>query len=791
MKHHAHAHAHAHRPPLTTPRAIDPVCGMTVDPSAPKGGSAVHGGETFHFCSARCRAKFVAEPARYLARASVPAASSAAPPAPTGQADLREYTCPMHPEIVQVGPGACPICGMALEPREVTADEAENPELRDMSRRLWLSAALTLPTFALAMSDLLPGQPVQAVIPPATGNLLQLALSAPVVLWGGWPFFERGWASVVSRHLNMFTLIALGTAAAFGFSVVATLAPGILPHGLHRGGAPHVYFEAAAVIVTLVLVGQVLELRARHATSSAIRALLGLAPKTARRLRPDGGEEDVPLDAVVPGDRLRVRPHERVPVDGVVLEGRSAVDESSVTGEPLPAEKVAGAPLTGGTLNGTGALVMEARKVGRETLLARIVQLVSEAQRSRAPVQRLADRVSSVFVPAVVAAAALTAIVWSLFGPEPRLAYALVNAVAVLIIACPCALGLATPMSVMVGTGRGAQAGVLFRDAQALELLAKVDTLVLDKTGTLTEGRPVLSAVETAGRWGEARLLALAAGLERASEHPLAAAIVAGAGARGVVVARAEGFESFTGEGVVGAVDGHRVALGNEALLARLGVDAGPLAARAAALRAEGQTVVLVAIDGEAAGLLAVADPVKPSAASALRALREAGLRIVMATGDARATAEAVARRLGIDEVHAGVLPHEKGALVARLKAEGRRVAMAGDGANDAPALALADVGVAMGTGTDVALHTAAVTLVKGDLEGIVRARRLSAAVLRNVRQNLAFAFGYNALGVPLAAGLAFPFTGVLVGPMLASAAMAFSSVSVIGNALRLGRARL
>ncbi|MFO0584361.1 MAG: heavy metal translocating P-type ATPase [Anaeromyxobacter sp.] len=792
MTHAAHAHAHPH---VNPPRAIDPVCGMTVDPSAPKGGSAVHGGETFHFCSDRCRTRFVAEPGKYLAPEPAPA-----PPPADGPADTREYTCPMHPEIVQVGPGACPLCGMALEPREVTADEAENPELRDMTRRLWVSAALTIPTFLLAMSDLVPGQPVQALIPPRAGNLLQLALSAPVVLWGGWPFFERGWASVVSRHLNMFTLIALGTAAAFGFSVVATLAPGILPHGLHRDGAPQdhatlhahaVYFEAAAVIVTLVLVGQVLELRARHATSSAIRALLGLAPKTARRLRPDGGEEDVPLDAVVPGNRLRIRPHERVPVDGVVLEGRSAVDESSVTGEPLPAEKVAGAPLTGGTLNGTGALVMEARKVGRETLLARIVQLVSEAQRSRAPVQRLADRVSSVFVPAVVAAAALTAIVWGLFGPEPRLAYALVNAVAVLIIACPCALGLATPMSVMVGTGRGAQAGVLFRDAQALELLAKVDTLVLDKTGTLTEGRPSVSTVEAAGRWHPARLLALAAGLERASEHPLAAAIVSGAEARGVIVPRAEGFESFTGEGVVGAVDGHRVALGNEALLARLGVEAGPLAARAEALRAEGQTVVLVAIGGEAAGLLGVADPVKTGAAPALQALREAGLRIVMATGDARATAEAVARRLGIDEVHAGVLPHEKGALVARLRAEGRRVAMAGDGANDAPALALADVGIAMGTGTDVALHTAAVTLVKGDLSGIVRARRLSAAVRRNVRQNLAFAFGYNALGVPLAAGLAFPFTGVLVGPMLASAAMAFSSVSVIGNALRLGRIRL
>jgi len=778
---HAHAHHLAHPSPGSV---IDPVCGMSVDPAAPRGGSARHGDRTFHFCSGRCREKFVSNPEAYLAPKPPPQPAATA-------ADTREYTCPMHPEVVQIGPGSCPLCGMALEPREVSADEAESPELRDMTRRLAVSAALTAPTFLLAMSDLLPGQPVQALLSPRAGAFVQLLLSTPVVLWGGWPFFQRGWASVVSRHLNMFTLIALGTAAAFGFSVVATLAPGLLPHGLAHGGAPHVYFEAAAVIVTLVLVGQVLELRARHATSSAIRALLGLAPKTARRLRPDGGEEDVAVEEVVPGDRLRIRPHERIPVDGEVLEGRSAVDESSVTGEPVPAEKAPGSPVTGGTLNGTGALVVAARRVGRETLLARIVALVSEAQRSRAPVQRLADRVSSVFVPAVVAASALTAIAWGFFGPEPRLAYALVNGVAVLVIACPCALGLATPMSVMVGTGRGARAGVLFRDAQALELLARVDTLVVDKTGTLTEGKPALSAVVSLGDRHEARLLALAAGLERASEHPLAAAVLSGAEARGVVVPRAEGFESFTGEGVTGRVDGHRVALGNEALLARLGVDGAALAARAAALRAGGQTAVLVAIDGRAAGLLAVADPVKPSAAAALDALRASGVRIVMATGDARATAEAVARSLGIEEVHAGLLPHEKHALVARLKAAGRKVAMAGDGANDAPALALADVGIAMGTGTDVALQSAAVTLVKGDLAGLLRARRLSAAVMGNIRQNLFFAFAYNVLGVPLAAGLAYPFTGVLVGPMLASAAMAFSSVSVIANALRLRSARL
>jgi len=758
----------------------DPVCGMTVDPATAKGGSAVHGGVTFHFCSAGCRAKFVADPQRWLAPAPAP-----------DPADTREYTCPMHPEVVQIGPGSCPLCGMALEPREASADDLENPELRDMTRRFVVAAALTAPTALLAMSDLLPGQPVQALVSPRLGAFAQLLLSAPVVLWAGWPFFQRGWVSVVTRHLNMFTLIALGTSAAFGFSVFATLAPGLLPHGLGHGGAPPVYFEAAAVIVTLVLLGQVLELRARHATSASIRALLGLAPKTARRIAGDGSEADVPLEHVVPGDRLRVRPHERVPVDGVVLEGRSAVDESMVTGEPLPAEKVAGAAVTGGTLNGTGALVMEARKVGRETLLARIVQMVTEAQRSRAPLQRLADVVSSWFVPAVVVVSALTAIVWGFFGPEPRLAYALVNAVAVLIIACPCALGLATPMSIMVGTGRGAQAGVLVRDAEALEALGKVDTLVVDKTGTLTEGKPALAAIVARGALSEARVLALAAALEKASEHPLAAAVVAGAEARGVVVPAADGFESHTGLGVTGAVEGHRVALGNAALLARLGVDASAVEAEASRLAGEGQTVVLVAVDGALAGLLGVADPVKPSAAEAARELARAGVRIVMATGDGLATAQAVARRLGIAEVHAGLLPDAKRDLVARLRAEGRNVAMAGDGANDAPALALADVGIAMGTGTDVAMHTAGITLVKGDLRGILRARRLSQEVVRNIRQNLFFAFVYNALGVPLAAGVAYPFFGLLVGPMFASAAMAFSSVSVVASALRLRRVRL
>jgi Cu+-exporting ATPase len=754
-----------------------------VDPASARGGSAVHEGATFHFCSAGCRQKFLADPERWLHPAPAPA-SDAEP------GDGREFTCPMHPEVVQLGPGSCPLCGMALEPREASAGDAENPELRDMTRRLVVSAALAAPTFLLAMSDLLPGRPVQAVLSPRAGAFVQLLLSAPVVLWGGLPFFRRGWTSVVTRHLNMFTLIAVGTAAAFGFSVFATLFPGALPGAHLHGGGPPVYFEAAAVIVTLVLLGQVLELRARHATSAAIRALLGLAPRTARRLAPDGAEHDVPLELVVAGDRLRVRPHERVPVDGAVVEGRSAVDESMVTGEPVPVEKVAGSSVTGGTLNGTGALVMEARRVGRETLLARIVAMVTEAQRSRAPVQRLVDLVSSWFVPAVLVVSALTAIVWGFFGPEPRVAYALVNAVAVLIIACPCALGLATPMSVMVGTGRGAQAGVLVRDAEALEVLGKVDTLVVDKTGTLTEGKPALATVVPAGR-PEAQVLSLAAALERASEHPLAAAVLSGAAARRVEVPAAERFESFTGLGVTGLVEGREVAIGNAALLERLGVDGALLAAEAARLAGLGQTVIHVAVDGAIAGLLGVVDPVKPSAAEAVRALAGAGVRVVMATGDAGPTAAAVARQLGIAEVHAGLLPAGKRDLVERLRLEGRTVAMAGDGANDAPALALAHVGIAMGTGTDVAMHSAGITLVKGDLRGILRARRLSAAVMRNIRENLFFAFVYNALGVPLAAGLAYPFAGVLVGPMLASAAMAFSSVSVIANALRLRRVRL
>lgn len=701
-----------------------------------------------------------------------------------------EWTCPMHPEIARDGPGACPICGMALEPRTVTSEE-HNPELEDMTRRFWWSAAITVPILAFMVSEFLPGHPLHALVPHGWLNWILLALATPVVLWGSWPFFVRGWASVVNRHLNMFTLIALGVGAAYSYSVVATLAPGLFPDSFRMMGEVAVYFEPAAVIVVLVLLGQVLELRARSQTSTAIRNLLGLAPKTARRIGVDGSDQDVPLEQVQVGERLRVRPGERVPVDGVVVEGATTIDESMVTGEPIPVEKTSDATVTGGTVNGTGTFVMEARRVGSDTLLAQIVRMVSEAQRSRAPIQRLADQVSGWFVPIVIVIAVATFIVWSQYGPEPRFAHALVNAVAVLIIACPCALGLATPMSIMVGTGRGAQAGVLIRNAEALEVLERVTTVVVDKTGTLTEGKPKLMTVEPQPGIDERTLLRLAASLEHVSEHPLAAAIVAGGRDRGVPLEESRDFQSITGKGVIGTVDGRRVAIGNLRHLEDLGVETGTLRERADALRREGQTVMFVAVDGKPAGLLGVADPIKPTTPEAIQALHREGLKVVMLTGDNRTTAEAVARAVGIDRVEADVLPDQKAAVIKRLQAAGERVAMAGDGINDAPALAAADVGIAMGTGTDVAMESAGVTLVKGDLRGIVRARRLSRVTMSNIRQNLFFAFIYNVLGVPVAAGLLYPFTGLLLSPMIASAAMTFSSVSVIVNALRLRRVSL
>jgi len=704
----------------------------------------------------------------------------------------RIYTCPMHPEVRQPGPGSCPICGMALEPVSIGAEEGPDPELVDMTRRFWIGLGLTLPLLVFAMGDMLPGEPLRHLLPARVSAWLQLLLATPVVLWAGWPFFVRGWASVVNRSLNMFTLIALGTGMAYVYSVVGTVAPGVFPASFRaHGGEVGLYFEAAAVITVLVLLGQVLELRARSQTSSAIKALLDLAPPAARRVRSDGSEEDVPLEAVQVGDLLRIRPGERVPVDGAVVEGATAVDESMVTGEPMPVEKGPGSRVTGGTVNGTGTVVMRAERVGSETLLARIVHMVGEAQRTRAPIQRLADQVSAWFVPTVVGVAVLTFIGWSLWGPEPAFTYGLVNAVAVLIIACPCALGLATPMSIMVGTGRGALAGVLIKNAEALERMETIDTLIVDKTGTLTEGKPRLRVVKAAPGHDETSVLGLAAGLERGSEHPLAAAILAGAAERGVPVAAVSAFRSVTGKGVVGRVDGRAVALGNLRLMQDSGVAVGALAADADALRAEGQTVVFVAVDGRAAGLVGVADPIKPSTPEALGALREAGLRIVMVTGDSRGTAEAVARTLGIDQVQAEVLPEHKSEVVRDLQARGRRVAMAGDGVNDAPALAQADVGIAMGTGTDVAIESAGITLVKGDLRGAVRARYLSRATMRNIRENLFFAFVYNAIGVPIAAGVLYPVFGLLLSPIIASAAMTFSSVSVIGNALRLRRVPL
>jgi Cu+-exporting ATPase len=795
----------------------DPVCGMTVSTDTPH--RFEHAGRTYFFCSAGCLAKFKAEPDRYLSSPTVPvpeigsaeytcpmhpevrqqgpgscpkcgmALEAAGVPTP---ATKTEWTCPMHPQIVRDEPGTCPICGMALEPRTVTLEEQENPELVDMTRRFRVSALLSVPLLLIAMGHLIPGDPIGRLLPHGARNWVELVFATPVVLWGGFPFFVRAWQSVVNRSLNMFTLIGLGVGVAYAYSVVATVAPGLFPLSF-RGemGQVGVYYEAAAIIVTLVLLGQVLELKARSRTGAAIRALLGLAPKTARRIRPDGGEEDVPLADVGVGNSLRVRPGEKVPVDGTVVEGRSAVDESMVTGESIPVEKGPGDRVIGATVNGTGALVMRAERVGSETLLAQIVRMVAEAQRSRAPIQKLADRVAAVFVPAVVAIAVLTFAIWAIRGPEPRMAYAIVNAVAVLIIACPCALGLATPMSVMVAAGKGATAGVLFKNAEAIEVLREVDTLVFDKTGTLTEGRPALGAVEAVSGQADRELLRLASGLELASEHPLAAAIVRGAEERGVAPARAKSFESRTGSGVVGDVEGRVVALGNSRLLEELGVNAEELKPRAEQLRADGATVLFAAVDGRAAGLLAVADPIKPSTPEAVRDLRKAGLRLVMVTGDSRTTAQAIAGKLGIDEVVAEVRPDEKVGVIRRLQNEGRIVSMAGDGINDAPALAQANVGIAMGTGTDVAMESADVTLVKGDLTGIVRARRLSSATIRNIKQNLFFAFVYNAVGVPIAAGVLYPFFGILLSPVIAAAAMSFSSVSVVGNALRLRRTPL
>ena len=745
-------------------------------------GQIEHQGHTYYFCNESCLEQFRDDPERFL--------NPDARPAPV-VAGAAEWTCPMHPEIVRTEPGSCPICGMALEPRTISLDDEPNPELDDMTRRFQASVALTVPVFLLAMSEFLPGS-LGRLVPPSALAWVQLVLATPVVLWGGWPFFVRGWHSVTNRSLNMFTLIALGVGVAYIYSVIATVFPGLFPHSFRmHNGHVGVYFEAAAVIVTLVLLGQVLELRARSHTGAAIRALLGLAPKTARRLGSDGSEEDVPLDHVRAGDRLRVRPGEKVPVDGTVLDGTSAVDESMVTGEPIPVEKREDDRVIGATVNGTGSFVMRAERVGRDTLLAQIVDMVAHAQRSRAPIQTLADVVSGYFVPAVVAIAIATAIVWGTVGPEPRLAYALINAVAVLIIACPCALGLATPMSIMVASGKGATAGVLFKNAEAIEVLRDVDTLIVDKTGTLTVGKPRLVSLIPIGDSDEAAVLRLAASLERGSEHPLAAAIVDGAVERGAALSNAESFESITGKGVRGRVEGRLVALGNLRLLQDLRLSPGDAAARADELRRDGQTVMFVAIDGVLAGLIGVADPIKDTTPEAIAQLHREGLRIVMLSGDSRTTAETVARKLGIDDVMPEVLPDQKAAMVKRLQEEGHIVAMAGDGINDAPALAQAHVGIAMGTGTDVAMESAGVTLVKGDLRGIARARRLSRATMSNIRQNLFFAFVYNALGVPIAAGVLYPWLGLLLSPMIAAAAMSFSSVSVIANALRLRSVRL
>ena len=758
-----------------TSTVIDPVCGMTVDTKTAK-HQAEHEGHTFYFCSAGCRTKFLADPNQYLKPKS-----AAVEPLPEGTI----YTCPMHPQIRQVGPGSCPICGMALEPETVTLEAGPNPELEDMTRRFWIGLALTLPVVALEMGGHLTG--LHTWLGQQTANWVQLVLATPVVLWAGWPFFVRGWQSLKTRNLNMFTLIAMGTGVAWVYSIVGTLLAEVFPPALRTvDGAVPVYFEAAAVITVLVLLGQVLELRAREQTGGAIRALLDLAPKTARRIRPDGTDEDIALELVAVGDRLRVRPGEKVPIDGELLEGRSPVDESLVTGESMPVTKSVGDRLIGGTINGTGSFIMRTGKVGRDTMLAQIVNMVAQAQRSRAPIQRLADQVSGWFVPLVIGVALLAFAVWSIWGPEPRFTYGLIAAVSVLIIACPCALGLATPMSIMVGIGRGAQSGVLIKNAEALERFEKIDTIVVDKTGTLTEGKPKVTAVRPVDGLTEVELLRLSASLERGSEHPLAAAIVKAAAERGLVLADVQDFDAPAGKGVTGTVDGRHIVIGNGRIMAEIGVETAKLEHLAEPLRAGGATAVFIAIDKKPAGVLAIADPIKATTPSAVKSLQQAGIRVVMLTGDNRTTANAVAKKLGITEVEAEVLPADKSKVVARLRKEGRVVAMVGDGVNDAPALAAADVGIAMSTGSDVAIESAGVTLLGGDLQGIVRARRLSEATMSNIRQNLFFAFAYNAVGVPIAAGVLYPMFGILLSPIIAAAAMALSSVSVIGNALRL-----
>ncbi len=842
----AEKHEHMSGSMTPAPNTVrDPVCGMYVDPAKAR-GRAGYKDKTYYFCSPRCVERFNAEPEKYLApkppqsqlvqlggiAPAKPAAATAQPvqvqptlqtspgqPAQKGtviyvcpmdpevreskpgacpvcgmalEPEAIEYTCPMHPEIVRAGPGTCPLCGMALEPRVAAGvHEEDDSELRSMERRFWVGVALSAPLLIIAMWGMAEGSPLHR-LGPGVLDWLQLGLATPVVVWGGWPFFQRGWTSIINRHLNMFTLIAMGTGVAYGYSLIATVLPRIFPQSLRGSmGRPEVYFEASAIIVTLVLLGQVLELRARRQTSSAIKALLDLSPKMARRIGPNGAEDEVALEQIQRNDRLRVRPGDRVPVDGVVEEGSSAVDESMITGESLPVEKAAGAKVIGGTVNQAGSFIMRAEKLGSETMLAQIVRMVAEAQRSRAPIQSLADKVSGYFVPAVLAVAVLTFIVWAIFGPEPRLAHGLVNAVAVLIIACPCALGLATPMAVMVGTGRGARAGVLVKNAEALETMEKVDTLVLDKTGTLTEGKPRVTQLMANGEVPEADLLRLAASLERASEHPLAAAVVHAAADRSIQLENVSVFQSITGKGVLGQVSGREVAIGNAAFFAGRNISVKELSAQADALRQRGETVMLVAIDAKPAGIIAVADPIKSSTAEAIKALKAAGLRLVMLTGDNAITARAIATSLGIDQYEAEVLPQDKARAIQKLQQQRRIVAMAGDGINDAPALAQADVGIAMATGTDVAMESADITLVKGDLRGIVRARRLSRASMRNIRQNLFFAFIYNLLGVPIAAGILYPFTGLLLQPVFAAAAMSFSSVSVIGNALRLRSAKL
>ena len=763
--------------------STDPVCGMTVGPGGPH--QQVHGGETYHFCSARCRDRFAADPQAFL-DPSRRVETAAAPPGTI-------HLCPMHPEVRQDHPGDCPLCGMALEPEAPALKATDNAELRDMQRRFLLAAVFTVPLFTIAMGDMLPGRPFSNLLSPAVRGYLELALAAPVCLWSAWPFYVRAWRSVRARHLNMFTLIGMGVGVAFGYSVVAVLFPQWFPGSFRDAdGEVAVYFEAAAVIVTLILLGQVLELRARDATNDAVRRLLGLAATSARRLLPGGEEEDVPLEAVLAGDHLRVRPGEKIPVDGQVIDGVSGVDESMVTGEPVPVEKYAGTRVIGATLNGTGTLIIRADKVGQDSLLSRIVTLVSQAQRSRAPVQNLADRVAGYFVPAVLLIAVISFATWSQLGPEPRFAFALVNAVAVLIIASPCALGLATPMSIMVATGRAALMGILFRNAEAIERLQDANVLLVDKTGTLTEGRPQLQDVVSCSEaFGSHELLALAASLERGSEHPLAEAVTSGAQDRDIALAGIEDFSSSTGRGIRGTVQGHRVAIGNRALLQSLGLEPGATTEAVNALQSRGESVMYIVVDDRLAGYLSVADPIKASTAEAIAALHAEGVKIIMLSGDDRRTAEAVAARLGLDEVHAEVLPEDKLAMVRKLQAAGHVVAMAGDGINDAPALAQADVGIAMGTGTDVAMESAGITLVKGDLRGIAAARRLSRATMRNIRQNLFFAFAYNGLGVPIAAGALYPFIGLLLNPMLAALAMSASSVSVIGNALRLRSSRI